>query len=366
MKRLFIIGLGVAVVILLYVTRQTGAIDIPHAPTAIPAIQCSNCHVTHKASGPSLTNDASNSNLCQSCHSSSGLADNKPLDNITQADPWATTGGTGISHRWDAAMPQQNSPDNAYGLRWTTALTNSDIKRQLSTKFGDVVVCSVCHKVHSQSNIPWDPYGGPYTGKKGSDSGVTDVDGTTTTLTDTTKATYWTPDNVWTTFYVRMISGTGDNIGQIRRISGNSGTDITVSSPWSTITHTGDGYEIIGRHSQRIANNTNQMCEDCHYYRSAAWTTNVRTYTGYYQSHPVGKIFTNDTGRDVSDSTQFNDIPLEPSAAGWTTQSGSRYEIDIDGNATNNIILDSSKKTLCMSCHGIHYTDSDSSTLDRP
>lgn len=124
-----------------------------------------------------------------------------------------------------------------------------------------------------------------------------------------------------------------------------------------------------GRHFQRISNDINQMCEDCHYYRKAGTTgTNVRIYDGNKKSHPVVKIFTSGAGRDVSDSTQFNDAPLEPDYAGWVAQTGARYHINggSDNNVTNNIVVDSSKQTRCLSCHGIHYTDSSAGTIDGP
>lgn len=350
----------------------TIAYDLPHRTER--GIECGSCHTPHKASGTSLSKYATNYNLCISaCHTGTNR---KPFAITDQAIPrtWLTT-GSGTSHRWDsfAAMPQQISPDanSKYGLRWTSFLSNSELRRMLLTKFDNVVVCSVCHTVHSQANSPWDPYGGWYTGAKGGDSG--EAAGGTLNSIWTTGKSYW--DNwgtsAWKDFYVKMTKETAinrSNAGQIRQISSNWASIINFSTNWTTVIESGDKYEIAGRHFQRVANNVDDLCEDCHYFRSAAWATSVRTWTSNYQSHPVGKIFTNDAGRDVWDTLQFNNIPLEPVSAGWTTQAGSRYELNGvgDTNVTNNIVLDSSKKVRCMSCHGIHYTDSSAGTIDAP
>lgn len=285
MKRLFVIGLIITAASVLYIKSQSIAADPPHS--SAQAIYCNSCHSVHNASGTSLTSEASNANLCLSCHTSGGVANNKRLNTAMQAIPKVS----GTSHRWDAAMPLIDSPNNQYGLRWATSLTTL-IKPKLNT-FGSIIPCSVCHNQHSQANTPWDAFA---------------------------------PG--WTTV------GTGS-----------------------------------GRNFQRISNDMNQICEDCHYYRAPATSgTDVRTWDGNKKSHPVKKIFTNDIGRNVWDTTQFNNVPLEPASANWAWQSGGRYHLNggSDNNVTNNIVVDSSKQIRCLSCHGIHYSDSSSGTIDGP
>ncbi len=118
-----------------------------------------------------------------------------------------------------------------------------------------------------------------------------------------------------------------------------------------------------GRHFQRLTNDLNQMCEDCHYYRTTATSgTDVRAYDGKKKSHPVVKDLTADV-----DATQFiGAAPLEPNYNPQTTAPRYHQNGTGDTNTTNNTVLDSSSKVRCMSCHGIHYTDSDSSTTDSP
>jgi predicted CxxxxCH...CXXCH cytochrome family protein len=98
--------------------------------------------------------------------------------------------------------------------------------------------------------------------------------------------------------------------------------------------------------------------------------TNVTVWTSMNQSHLVKKIFISTiagTNPDVKDRAQYNPVPLEPASANWAWQTGPRYELNAGGdtNLTNNIVLDSSGQTRCLSCHGVHYTDSSSGTVDQ-
>lgn len=141
------------------------------------------------------------------------------------------------------------------------------------------------------------------------------------------------------------------------------------SQPWDpNAPASGDG-----RHFMRLPNDLNELCEDCHYYRTAGVSnTDVRNWNGgVKKSHPVVKIFTSDNSEtpDVTDSASFLTSPAEPEAAGWAAQTGGiRYHQDgaPDANPTNNFVTDANGAVRCLSCHGIHYTDSDSSTVDGP
>jgi hypothetical protein len=170
-----------------------------------------------------------------------------------------------------------------------------------------------------------------------------------------------------------------------------------------------------GRHFQRISNDANQACLDCH----AAWRmTSVRSYTGAALSHPVertlggatyyspprdvagGNVF---AGGGAASSTAGNNTTLDDSsksfgnltstthyvrftsgtnkgltrliAANTATQitfaavsapvqQGDRYEIDGDANLTNNLLLDGVGRVLCSSCHNVHFADSNAATYD--
>jgi hypothetical protein len=200
---------------------------------------------------------------------------------------------------------------------------------------------------------------------KGGDIGTASANGSNTTLEDSTKSTSWTTDQ-WVGFYLKMTSGT--NSGEIRQISTNTTTVLTVSSAFTGSTLQNDGYEIIGGHYLRMSNSLNQLCEDCHYYRKAGVYTDLKTYDGTKKSHPLVM----DLQTDVADPNLFiGTAPVESNCTDGTcpSQTGApRYHLNGTGdtNLTNNIILDANGKIRCMTCHGVHWADSDASTVDQP
>jgi predicted CXXCH cytochrome family protein len=111
-----------------------------------------------------------------------------------------------------------------------------------------------------------------------------------------------------------------------------------------------------GRHFQRLANDANYMCRNCH---SDKNMTSVRTYTGANLSHPVGVAM-------PQDSPKFHDAPREPNGSYQT--GGPRYAGNGAGdtNSTNNLVLDANRQVQCMTCHNVHYADSDPNTVDAP
>lgn len=298
-----IVLLSMVIAMILFFVPNSFATDSPHADTDVPSVDCSDCHTGHAAPGPSLTDDADNANLCMSCHTAGGLANNKRLSVAMQAD---TAGGTGTSHRWDTSMATDaeggslglvaGNPNNKHGLvpcdaSDCTAITNATLKLRLQI-YNYKVTCSVCHNQHKQALAPWDPFASATPGDAGRK-------------------------------FMRMVN-----------------------------------------------DDLNELCVECHQYRHAGAQTDVRTWDGNKKSHPVGKIFTSDQAEtpDVTDTTQFNTAPVEPASAGWAKQTGVRYRDNAggDANLTNNIIVNANYEIRCLSCHGIHYTDSDSSTVDGP
>lgn len=110
-----------------------------------------------------------------------------------------------------------------------------------------------------------------------------------------------------------------------------------------------------GRHFQRIPNDLNQMCLDCHRLRNI---TDVTTYTGSKLSHPVGVVY------DPGVSDNLNPAIRDVNGA---FQSGPRFKNNGpgDSNVTNNLILDFSENVNCMSCHWVTYTDDHPGTIDK-
>lgn len=95
----------------------------------------------------------------------------------------------------------------------------------------------------------------------------------------------------------------------------------------------------------RLDNSADAMCLDCHRTRD---NSSVRTYTGSELSHPVGQA--------LPATTDFHNPPLDVDGNPQPS----------DGNTTNDYVLGAGDVVSCTSCHGIHFTDSESSTVDGP
>jgi len=259
---------------------SASATDAPHATTN----GCADCHTFHKSPGPSLTNNASNANLCESCHVSSGAAVNKPLADTMQAVP----GVSGTSHRWDRSIAVGVAPlnlaagnaNNIYGLRTVGELTNVDLVTRLQNN-NNVITCSVCHDQHSQARAPWDP-----------------------------------------------------------------------NAP-------GSG---AGRHFQRISNDLNQLCEDCHYYR-------VQTHSSVEGPTSGNTLFSHPITQQLNANAKGYDrtAPLD---ANGVAQTGARFSTGGagDGNDSNNMVFGGggTNTVRCLTCHRIHYSDSNGLSSDVP
>ena len=95
----------------------------------------------------------------------------------------------------------------------------------------------------------------------------------------------------------------------------------------------------------RLDNSADALCLDCHRDRDM---TSVRTYTGNNLSHPVGTA--------LPATATFHNPPLDTDGNPQPS----------DGNTTNDYALGAGDTIKCTTCHGVHYTDSNSGTVDGP
>lgn len=351
-------------------TKTSMSAEPPHNQEA--GVTCDSCHTFANAIGPSSTKWA-NDNLCISCHVGAGSASAKPFASNAQAVP--STSGT--SHRWDANMPLVDNPNNQYGLRSGDNLTfaTSSLKKIL-WKFGtcsnnvdnksrmDCVnaggtwtpkaTCSACHNIHNHLGNTWRPDSTPLS--------FTTSAGDNQTLNDSGRN--WAVNDLAGSYVIFNANFAGAfpiNAGKYSVITSNTATQVTVAGFPNSIP---SGYPyFISKHRQflRVTNANSEMCDDCHYYRtSTSGQTNVRTWTGKKLSHPVNITLTS--------GTSYNTAPLEPASANWVAQTGARYAQDggTDNNLTNNMVFDANSKIRCLTCHNVHYADSDASTTDGP
>jgi predicted CXXCH cytochrome family protein len=320
--------------------------DPPHWLSTSLQIDCtSQCHTPHQAPGGRLTAAAGNVNLCQSCHNSAGLAAALPLDNADAAVP----GVSGSSHAFDA--PALNpSFDTQLPLDPEMALRVMD---------GNVV-CSTCHNQHKADAA----HGG--TPKVSPPVQVTALGSTGAVASGGT----WTgAEGVW---YLLEISRAGTEANARFRYSKDNGisffpeqsTGVDVPLDSGVTVSFGAGDYVLGerwelyaswpflRADLDAAGAGSVLCRDCH----RAWDmdhTAVETWDGTFKSHPVG------VSLGASGSGFDRPVPLDGNGAEQGTAGA-------DANPSNDLTFDANGDVQCLTCHGVHFVDSNTLTADAP
>jgi len=322
------------------VAENALASDPPHWVGAIEVTDCtSNCHMTHQASGGQLTANASNVVLCQSCHD----ANNLPINDTDKAIP----GSTGRSHQYDIGA------DNpAYG-----AQTPQHQEMNLRIMGGNVV-CSTCHNQHLSPAS----FGG--TPRIGEAQRLVGVGGSLTS-----GGTFSGANGVWYLVEITLLAplqlqystdNEGSWVGPVGFSYGNpvslgDGVEVTVTSGVAV----DDRWEFYASYPfLRVALDSgdnsvgNAFCRDCHrdYKMDHSAVEEDGWGTGTFKSHPVGiALDANGKGYDRTN-------PLDGDGGAPGT----------DGNPTNDLKLDSSSLVQCTTCHGVHYADSNTLSVDQP
>jgi predicted CXXCH cytochrome family protein len=343
-------------------TLAAFAADEPHSRTYGAA--CLSCHATHKAAGQSLTNGIANESVCGSCHNLSGLAANFPLERFAKADPQNSAGS---SHAWNAP------PENA------AAGAQAPLNPALTSHTTPNVICSTCHDEHHSV----------------ADGVATAVAGTQHRGTSTRIAgggtgtvAYSATTDANSKGYLIDIVETGGAAGTARfRLSNDGGIswfgysggawvpyaagNARVTGPsvalndGGRVTASFSGNFAIGDRIRfyvaypflRVALDSgdnvsgSKFCRDCH--RSMVMDhTGANTWDGTPKSHPVGvTLNANGGGYDRA-------LPLD---ANGLAQGGAG-----DGNATNDLLLGADQRIQCLTCHGVHHADGNSSSVDAP
>ena len=328
------------------------ATDPPHWSSTTVTTNCTTpCHVVHHAAGSGLTTSAGNVNLCQSCHNPSGIAGDLPI-NSTDA---AIAGVQGTSHAFDVA-----AINSALGVQEPV-----NAAMQLRVMGGNVV-CSTCHNQHSADAT----FGGR---PRVSPAKQTTALGSTGSLTS--GGLFNGSTGVW--FLVEIVTGGNQGTARFRYSKDNgtswfptppatlgAGAGVTLDSGVTVSFATGNfavgerwefsaSWPFLRAAVDSGANGQGDAyCRDCH----RSWVMDhesVRTYDGNFKSHPVGvALNTNGMGYDRS-------VPLDGNGA---PQGGA----GVDGNPTNDLLLDSGGLVQCLTCHGVHYVDSNTLSVDGP
>lgn len=350
--------------VLVLVALSLEASDPPHWSGAELDINCTTqCHTLHNALGGGLNPRSGNENLCQSCHQPGGHADRLPINEVDKA----VRGVGGIHHPWkvcantdpaDPSDPDTQIPtDVAMSLRVMTDDGGCD-------SLGGYVVCSTCHDQHDGEQA----MGG--TPRISDAKKIVDNGGGGTVIADTT-GTYTGAKGYW--YWVEIVaispsdrfcwakaddagvtwfpagcdppnSVLSPNLAATGLLSLDSGIDVTFDEGGGQFADR-ELWELYASWPfLRDEVNTgpdsggNAFCANCH----ADWVmTAADTWDGGVKSHPVGVTIPIEG---------FHSPPLDGDPAG-------------DSNATNDLQL-FGNQVECLTCHGIHFVDSNTGSVD--
>jgi len=324
------------------------ASDAPHWSSSSIAIDCtSQCHVDHNVLGGGLTQAADNVNLCQSCHTAAALAGDLPIDS------------------GDAAVRDVKGIHHAFAV----LAVNTDIDtvvpadtRMSKRVMNDDVVCSTCHNQHSSDSA----FGG-----RSRISPAKRLTALGSNGTVTSGGTFTGTGGAWYLIEITILGDETDAEFHYSKDNGLTwfpdqivGTDVALDSG-VTATFGVGSYNVGERWEFNAAwsflrvpldsgpNDTgDKYCRDCH----DAWVmdhTEIEAYDGTFKSHPVGvTLNANGEGYDRA-------IPLDGNGA-------DQDSLDADANPTNDLTFDSESRVQCLTCHGVHYVDSNTITVDGP
>ncbi len=380
------------------------ASDPPHDVAALPNL-CRDCHMLHGSTGPVLTSRADNQTLCLSCHG-------------TQAEPtvagWAASdqavpGTGGTSHSWSGAAV---APHLGAALPASSALRNA-----LTAGLANLQ-CSTCHDQHSQAAAPFDPTAPSAAGQLGrhlmrvangaselcvdchaawnqaSASSGTYYQGAQATFgsasaivtgTGTSWTTQLAPGSLvkrqadtaaaWTV--VKTVDS-NTQLTLVQSYKGTSGTNV----PWDAaqvLTHpVGVPLPASSALTRAAPVETSGVAQVAGFWGTAtadgtttSLTDATKNFTG---ATGLWIRFTSGGNRNVTreiTSVGGGNTSVSFGAVGVAITAGTRYEIDRDGNLTNNLALVSggaasftAGNVACLTCHEVHFGDSDATTYD--
>ncbi len=368
------------------------ATNPPHDATKLTQ-GCVDCHVLHSAPNPRLIGT-----VCVDCHTARGFTLWQPTD---QAVP----GTSGSSHSWSGI-----ARNPTYGAALPTDAG------MLSKISGGALGCIVCHDPHTQAKAPADPRAPSTAGSAGRHfQRVANVSNqmcadchASWNMTSTASSTFVTSGTATFTSGGTAVSGTGTSWStqlqpgwQIKR-DADPATAFTViqSVDSNTALTLAVGYKGTGGTGTYAAGKTMSHPVGLALPNGGLTVSPPREVGGSNQD--PGYVGTASTGSTTSltDSTKawatnalanrwvrLFDAPnaglvrqITTNTAtqiNWTTAvtgnvaAGNKYQIDLDGNTSNNVVLDNAGtaswtagNVICLSCHGAHYADSSSTTYD--
>ena len=361
----------------LLISAPAWAVDPPHDFTTLPDDPCASCHIPHESPGGSLTTVTGNANLCISCHNPGGPASALPFDDADQALPApglppATT-PSGNSHRWDSG-PSGWVEVDAGNTSPGTVTSGGAFTGRFSKTYTLTIVAPGDVGVATFSWVATTPPGGSG-GPTLTAAGVALDEGVTVTFTDGASSPAFVAGDQWR-LYVRtdLNNPTAPKL-QVRLEDGkimcstchnqhSQKEDPFTRHNDSPPPYSGPG-DGAGRHFQRVDNDANQMCVDCHSARDVGSSS--------LGSHPVGPATEGACLTCHGDSfTNFPDQDITPVKTG----SGAGMAIvclschaphDPTGalglTTDGTLVRQANINTLCTNCHQLADTATPASHL---
>ncbi|MBI5386648.1 MAG: hypothetical protein HZA90_18410 [Verrucomicrobia bacterium] len=306
------------------------ALDPPHSGSQ----QCASCHIAHNAPGGTLTTVAGNANLCISCHSPGGRASGFPFASSDQALPAPGlppgVAASGTSHRWDSGPA-----GHAVFLGGATTPSTGTVEPHgaFTGHYAKTYTITIATAGNvGTATFDWtatSPSGG--TGSNLLTGASVPLDeGVSVAFVDGTNLSFQVND-AWH-LHVRTDLQLTTNATLLAQMTNGQMTCSTCHEPHSQaktpFDPTAPGYpgpELgYGRHFQRLDNDTDQMCLECHAPRNVA--------SALAGSHPVGLL-----------------VP---------TNAHFKRPVSLPLDKTED-------KMRCSTCHRVHFSPADDGTLLR-
>lgn len=355
-----------------------GGTDAPHDASWAGvggAISCQSCHVAHFAPGGSLTLQAGNFNLCQSCH----------LNQTGFGFPWsagqqAVPGTGGRSHRWDATATN-------LGATAPSPSSTNPVEAAMGKRLaGGLLQCSTCHDQHQADPWPAGGRGGQHVSTPvatGTGNGTLTVAtpaaaaaakgyliDVVTAGSSTTARFRLSNDNgvSWfgcaapTTY--TYVAYTGANSCQAgASVALNDGANVTVAFGGTTL-NVGDRLRFYLSYPYLRGDDTNDgLCTVCHKDRNQTFQNVEGTgpLAGNGQAVTLGQTVFH---HPVNQALNANGHGYDRTAVTLLDADGSAQSAGTEPNRTNDLALGAGGVVGCGSCHHPHGADSNSLTVD--
>lgn len=347
-----LLGAGLAAVV------PVRALDPPH--DASRSIECASCHTTHTAPGGAITTVAGNANLCLSCHQPGGTAAAKPFNLADQALPGpglpAGTDAAGTSHRWDSGASGHVTP-----VATNTSSGRVQSGGVFTGRYPKAYTLTITTAGNAGSaRFSWSattPGGGSGTDVLSGASVALD-EGVTVTFTDGAVSPSFVPGDRWVV-YARTDLAQPTTTALAQRLESGKLTCSTCHNQHSQAAvpfdpaapaYGGSGTGE-GRHFQRVANDVDQMCTDCHAARNVSAST--------AGSHPVGRPVVPAAGRFQAPLL----LPLD--ATTQQVRCTTCHTLHYSPRADGTLVRVANLTALCSDCHiladtatGAHFSTS--------